>query len=318
MSRRRDDPVAEAFRSMFPDPDLKSYNFTPIHKAVLEMSPVSLTQAIGLCSRETVNQPDEMGMTPIMWAAYRGDLRVLKLLLLNGTDLSNATALGSALHYAARAGSHDCVNLLLQYGADPNKQDQYGFSPLDSLIWSGTDDVSILNMLYAANVQVNKISKDGTTSLGVAVQYQQPKIAARLIHIGVDIHHCEPDGSNSLYMATYFNLYSIIRTLLDRGADHMGAVQVPFGPYLHLIAYAADLQTLEILTNALAPRDIYLKRRDGMTALDVARARKGVDSSWHDAFNTFIGSVYRSTMVRVVEEDDTGNEVFADALKRQP
>ena len=318
MGRRRSDPIAEAFRSMFPDPDLESYNFTPIHKAVLELSSVSLTDVISLCSRETMNQPDRMDMTPLMWAAYRGDLRVSKLLLLNGADLNKATAFGSALHFAARAGSHECVNLLLQHGADPNEQTQYGHSPLYGLIYSKTDDVTILDMLYAANVKVDRISPGGGTPLSMAVQYQQPKIAARLIRLGANIHHCEPDGSNSIYMATHFNLHDIIRLLLDGGADHIGAVQVPLGPYLHLIAHAADLRTLEMLTNALAPRDIYFKRRDGMTALDVARTRKGVDSSWHNAFNTFIGSVYRSTMVRVVEEDDAGSEVFADALERQP
>ena len=303
---------------MFPDPDLENYNFTPIHKVILELSPLSLTEVTELCSRETVNQSDGTGMTPLMWAAFRGDVQVLKLQLLKGADPNKATASGSALHFAARAGSYDCIDLLLKHRANPNVSDRRGYFPLHLLLWSGTDDVSILDLLYAANVKVNSILDNGVSALTVAVQYQQSKIAAKLIHLGADIHHCEPDRSNSLYMATYYNLHSIIRMLLDRGADHMEAVRIPFGPYLHLIAHAADIRTLRMLTNALAPRDIYVKRRDGMTALDVARARKGVDLNWHDAFNTFIGSVYRSTMVRIVKEDDTGSEVFANALERQP
>ena len=317
MSRRRDHPVVGAFQSMFPDPDLEIYKFTPIHKAVLDMSPVDLNQVIHLCPRETMNQPDGTGMTLLMWAAYRGDLSTLESLLLNGANPNESTDLGVALYYAARAGSYDCIRLLLCHGADPDIRDQFGIAPFCGLIFSGSDDVAILELLKAANTNLYSFFHDGSSALTLAVQYQLPQIASKLIHFGVDIHVCENDGSNSLYMATYYNLHHTIRLLLDRGGDHIGIVQDPFGSYLHLIAHAADLQTLKILTNALTTRDIYYKRQDGMTALDVARDRNGVDSHWHNAFNTFISSVYRSTMIKVVEEDDMGNEVFTDALEQQ-
>ena len=320
MRTGRSDPVAEAFRSVFPDPDLESYRFTPIHKAVLKMSlvRVSLNQVVGLCSKEMVNMPDITGKTPLMWAAYRGDHAALRLLLLNGADPSKTTYGGTALYWAARGGSYDCVDLLLRHGADPNIHTQQGEVPIHGLIYANTDDVLILNLLIVANANINEKTTKGSTPLTWAIHHQQQQIAIKLIHLGADIHHCKPDGTNGLYMATYFNLHRIIVLLLERGSDHMGTVQIPHGPYLHLIAHRADIRTLKLLTNALSPRDIYYKRQDGATALDVARDRSDVDSDWRDAFNTFIGSVYKSTMVTAVEEVSTMDEVFTDALEQQP
>ena len=314
----RNTPLADALRSMFPNPDLESYGFTPIHKVVLKLCPLSLIQVIGLCTREVINQPDKTGVTPLMWAAYCGDLQTVELLLLNGADPDKATLRGTALCYAAQAGSYSCVDSLLCRGADPNLRDQYAQGPLEGLVFSRTDDVTTLILLNATKINLNQINNFGGTPLTFAIQRQQHQIAMKLIYLGADIHPREHDGTNGLYMATYFNSHSIIKLLLDRGGDHVGAVQDTFGSYLHLIAHAADLRTLNLLTSALVPRDICYRRPDGMTALDVARNRSDVDSNWRDAFNTFIGSVYKSTMVSVVEEVSTVDDEFTDALEQQP
>ena len=316
MSARNGDPLVAAFRSMFPNPDFENFGFTPIHKVVLEISSIDLNQTIRLCPRETIDQPDGTGTTPLMWAASRGNDQTLRSLLLNGASINKASHRGSALHTAALSSSYECVDLLIRHGADPNICSQRGENPLTSLIYSGTDDVRIVELLVSANININRVTNEGGSPLIMAIQFQQQQIATKLIHLNANIENRENDGTNGLYMATYFNLHGIIRLLLDRGCDHTGVVQDSFESYLHLIADRADHHTLSLLTNALAPRDIYYKRKDGVTALDIARSRSGVDSSWHDAFNAFIGSVYQPT--NAIEEINIAPEVFVDALEQQP
>ena len=319
MSTSRSDPTAEALRLLFPSIDAEEFGFTPIHKAILEMCSVSLNEVIGLSSKQTLDQPDRIGMTPLMWAASRGDLPALNRLLLSGADPNKITQFNSsALFYACQGGSYDFANLLLRRGADPNLYSELKYNSLNGFIESSSDDVIMLELLNTAKVNINNVAASGSSPLTQAIQVQKLKIATRLIHLGAHIHHREPDGTNGLYMATYFNSHEIIRLQLERGGDHIGAVQDPFESYLHLSAHAADHQTLKLLTNALTPRDIYFKRKDGMTALDVARERSDVDSNWRNAFNTFIGSVYQSTMVRAVESATTAGDIFIDALEQQP
>ncbi len=68
--------------------------------------------------------------TPLMTAAYRGDVKAMQTLLDHGANVDDKTEYGfTALYYACGAtpttdqvykGSPDAVRLLLDHGADPN------------------------------------------------------------------------------------------------------------------------------------------------------------------------------------------------------
>ena len=68
-----------------------------------------------------VNAKNNLGDTPLMWAARYGRTETIKLLLEKGADVNRENRHGNtALLFAAYEGSTEMVKLLLEAGADVN------------------------------------------------------------------------------------------------------------------------------------------------------------------------------------------------------
>lgn len=68
---------------------------------------------------------DDEGMALLHWAADRGCVDVLRLLLASGADVNVTDEDGQTpLHFASSVGHVDCVRLLLDGGADKARRDQ--------------------------------------------------------------------------------------------------------------------------------------------------------------------------------------------------
>lgn len=84
-------------------------------------------------SKEELNSLDENGMGLIHWAADRGNLEILKLILsqkdidINLVDCEHQTA----LHYASSCGHKLCILELLKHKAEKDIKDTDGNSPID-------------------------------------------------------------------------------------------------------------------------------------------------------------------------------------------
>ena len=69
---------------------------------------------------------------PIIWASSRGCLEVTRYLLEQGANRDKADDLGKTpLHFAAIHGHLEIAKLLMVYGADLNATDIYGLLPID-------------------------------------------------------------------------------------------------------------------------------------------------------------------------------------------
>lgn len=68
-----------------------------------------------------IDIPDDIGATPLIWAAYCGHVEVTEFLLENGADPNIATICKEyPLHLAAEIGSLDIVKALVKHGAKVN------------------------------------------------------------------------------------------------------------------------------------------------------------------------------------------------------
>uniref|UniRef100_A0A6M2DRH2 Acyl-CoA-binding domain-containing protein 6 n=1 Tax=Xenopsylla cheopis TaxID=163159 RepID=A0A6M2DRH2_XENCH len=86
---------------------------------------------------------DNQGLGLLHWAADRGYLQIIKLLLINGYDVNLLDAEGqTALHYAVSCSHKECIKYLLERGIDFNIKDDDGKLARDL-----TDDVEILKLL---------------------------------------------------------------------------------------------------------------------------------------------------------------------------
>ncbi len=75
--------------------------------------------------RDYVNSQDDEGHTPLHWMVYADDIDGAEHLLLHDGDPNLSDNYGrTAVHEAARVGSNDMLNLMLDNGGDPKVRDQ--------------------------------------------------------------------------------------------------------------------------------------------------------------------------------------------------
>ena len=83
-------------------------------------------------SKLELNNIDENGMTPLLWAADRGYNEIVKFLVNENLDINFQDPDGqTALHYASSCGHIDVVESLLLLGADVKIKDSDGLIPVN-------------------------------------------------------------------------------------------------------------------------------------------------------------------------------------------
>ncbi|KAJ7358903.1 hypothetical protein OS493_020741 [Desmophyllum pertusum] len=84
-----------------------------------------------LTTKLLIDQPDDHGFTPLMYACESGNAECVELLLGNGASIKCVDSHGTtSLHLAAMSGDTQCVQLLLNFGHQVDCVDRYGWPPL--------------------------------------------------------------------------------------------------------------------------------------------------------------------------------------------
>lgn len=79
-----------------------------------------------LCTKETIDQTDEKKYTPLMWAAFRDQTKVVTYLLEQKANINAQNVYGrTALMLAAQNDSFDTLRILTQSGADLSIKDRW-------------------------------------------------------------------------------------------------------------------------------------------------------------------------------------------------
>lgn len=114
---------------------------------------------------EDIERRDKEGWTPLAWAAFKGDLRLCRLLLERGAEVDGRNRWGcTPLFLACCEGHVEMVRELLQAGADPDAYtDAEGVSPLMEASWQGHADV--VRLLLQHKVGINRRDVFGRTAL---------------------------------------------------------------------------------------------------------------------------------------------------------
>jgi len=110
---------------------------------------------------------DKVRATPLITAAYRGDVEICRLLMLAGADVNARKEDGwSALHFAVERDEMELAQLLLDNGADPNIRKNDDGTPLHAAVRQGR--LEMARLLIAKGADVNARKKDGWTPLRFA------------------------------------------------------------------------------------------------------------------------------------------------------
>lgn len=294
--------------------------FSRIHKSVLNLIGTSLETELSN-STVDIDSVDEIGRTPLHWAAARGDVTSVKLLLENGANPHIKGHSGSAtnstpLAVAARRQNPELVELLLKAGARPSEPGYRGWTPLMQATGStvsGPDGVGCIELLLDRGAPIDQLHPTGVTAFGNALNHSNIPTAEALLCRGANINHRDNDGLTPLTGCVFWNAHTSIEYLLQKGADYT-MISNEGQTILHLVATYGDLETIRLLkasningvdTEALTSSGQTVNK----TAMQIAQSRLGVEEAWREEFTSFVEAVKLAN-----DTGDDGTTYWFDAM----
>lgn len=135
-------------------------------------------------------------------AACNGDIELLKSAIASGVDINDTSTFSrrTALMIAVSNEQIECINILLENGANPNIPDMYGMTPIHFAVTKNSPD--IIEMLVLAGANKDVLTNEGSgiqwTPLIRAIKCQSVDAAIKLIELGCDLKIVVPDRSCAL------------------------------------------------------------------------------------------------------------------------
>jgi len=163
------------------------------------------------------------GLTPLIIAAHKGRVNVVKLLLDRGADpnFKNEDE-DTPLHYAALKGHNWKSFLLLDRGADPSIKNEYGNTPLHY----AADNLGTMQLLLDHGADPNIKDADGDTALHIAALRGHQDAMQVLLGKGADPNIKDENGDTPLSLVLIDSQIddanerrTVAQILLDGGAN---------------------------------------------------------------------------------------------------
>ena len=141
-----------------------------------------------------------------------------------GADVNERSVDGTtALQWAAYNGDLELVKLLIAHGADPKARNDYGMTAIAAAAVEG--DYEIVKALVDAGANVESANAEGQTALMVVARTGHVKTAELLLEHGADVNAEEQwGGQTALMWAAAQQQPAMIRLLIEHGArvDEVG------------------------------------------------------------------------------------------------
>lgn len=252
----------KALESMFPERGtFDVWDLSHIHKVVLGTLPVDLESELkNEQNRSLVNASDFRGRTPLHWAASRGDVSTVKILLQAGAKADAEDEMhGTPLSFAASSGSIQALKSLIAAGANIQAKNRRGTQAL-YFACRHQSDIAPIKLLLRAGAQINCKNINIHTPLTGAAITNRREIGAFLLDQGADMDNRGIYGDTPLSEAVIHNSHEFLEMLLQSGTNYMG-VNDAGSTILHAAAREADEATVNLLA-AAELRGLDSKARD--------------------------------------------------------
>ncbi|CAB0039290.1 unnamed protein product [Trichogramma brassicae] len=179
---------------------------TALHKAAFNNFRV-VEVLFKIYNRGDVNYVDEDGYSHFLVACEFGLVGFVKKFLDCGVDPDLQLTKESRVPLVAAldASHRNVAELLLRHGADPNKADTNGLTPLHVISCKRDNYVSIATLLFETSgerhrrVQIDAQDVDGKTPLHFAIHYGNANLVEFLLRRGADLNLADEDGRTYLH-----------------------------------------------------------------------------------------------------------------------
>lgn len=148
-----------------------------------------------------INKTDIFGNTAILYAAYRGNIFIVRSLIECGADVNIISKKGlNVLHMAAQGNNPNIIIYFkTKYNISVFSQDSQGNIPLHWACYNSSEEA--INFLLSYMDDINIRNNDGRTPLHVAVFTEKPSLIKKLLKKGGDISIKDKEGKTPLSLA---------------------------------------------------------------------------------------------------------------------
>jgi ankyrin repeat protein len=218
---------------------------------------VLVTEARGI----DVNAKNRDGMSALWFAAEAEDLASVKLLREHGAAANIANNEGrSVLLTTFRHKRYEVVDYLVAQGADINRVDARGLTPLDDAILSlkSSDGRRIYAFIehfltFKPNLDLQKSlpgGLGGEPALHLAAQFGHADMVGLLLDHGANVNlKNQTRGATALHIAVYANQPEVAKVLIARKAN-LEATEANGGTPLAMATYLRKPEMVKLLTDA--------------------------------------------------------------------
>ncbi|MEI0794733.1 ankyrin repeat domain-containing protein [Brachyspira pilosicoli] len=275
--------------------------FTPLMNAVTE-GEIEVVKILLEHNADVIKIKDNKGRNAFFWAAVLDELEILKLFEKYNPDFNVSDNYGSNVFFFTR--KKETVNYFLQHGADINKKNKSGRTPLiqHSLAYENQEHVKFL---LEKGADINAQDNEGVTTLMFAVQTDKVQIIDICLSENADINIKDNEGKTALfhtissfgvlenvkamtedmfgdhaktdYIKDYMNqkkmeetdrAIRLIKLLVSNGAD----INTQDNKGNTLLMYAIELRNEPLINEILKLNpDVNIKNKKGKTANDMAK-----------------------------------------------
>ena len=174
--------------------------------------------------------------TALMFASERGFLEIARYLVGRGADVNRRNRFGFTPLHAAANGSHvEVAGFLLENGAEVDAADENGRTPL--YFAAEKDSLALARLLTEQGADLNAQDRKHWTPLYAAAERGSVEVARHLIEKGAAVNLQRAEGTHSpLLTAAYDGNPEMIRLLLEAGADPAARMSTGHAPYQGLTA----------------------------------------------------------------------------------
>eukprot|EP00953_Heterococcus_sp_UTEX-ZZ885_P007549 4571-Heterococcus_DN1.PRE.1 len=166
---------------------------------------------------------DIKGETALFKAVYKGHVFMMELLIKRGFSTTAVDNDGSTLLMVAAVNEQKAAaEWLIQHGLAVNAVNNGGATALHYATLKGSSgDTSMLELLLANGIDVQKCTNDGHIALDIAVNRSNLEFAKVLIAAGADVNHCISVNVTSLHIGIIRQHVAIVQLLLENGATEV-------------------------------------------------------------------------------------------------
>ena len=162
-----------------------------------------------------VNIADNDERTALIYAAVEGNVQCLKLLLEAGADVNKAdNDYITAFQHSAREGQLECIKVFIHFYSDKKEKN----AVINEALISAAINIDCVQYLIEAGADVNTINATGQAPLHKAVEGDKIVCATLLIQAGADVNKADKFGNAALITAASLGKLQSIKMLLKSGA----------------------------------------------------------------------------------------------------